>query len=454
MEEALMKILVFISDRFAPAHYRIFQPLTELKRFGVSFYCTPLFPSSPDRPGPDFNTLVEQVSNYDLCIVQRVINGDLIQTIKGACFLNNIPLLFEVDDDYLGLERSNPCYYSPALDSELLNKARELQIAGKYDELAPMIDELEAIREAGLQSYKRALALFDGITCTTPELRSTLLPYNKEIEVFPNQMETVHYYRDYNLEECDEKGNMKRVEHFGMVNIPSHYTKRDVNDGYKPILEDGKLVPLKLNRYGYSGTLSHRDDFMTIKEGLNKFAAKHAQKCHIVYMGDPWFYHQQEVFTGTKTEENPEGDGRQTRRQWIPETDIPTYIWNLRNLDAAYAPLFPVPFNQSKSDLKALEYASWGICPILPNFITYTRSFEHGKTALFYSTPDQFMQCLEWCEKNPTQMAQIGKNARQYVAKYRLESQHAKRRFKYYESVIAKFKKFKPLVPNKEKLVV
>lgn len=430
---------------------RIQQPFNELKKYGVELFSTPIFPSAPGVPGPNFEALVRQISRFDLVIVQRIVGYQEASLICAAAFQNSVPVCFETDDDYIHLETHNPVYWSTALGNPLLDKARKLQLEGNQEELNKIIPELEIIRQQGLEGYKRSLGLYDAITCTTEELAQTLRPHNRNVTVFENQMKNIFPERDLTIEESTEEGKMVTVDRLGMRSIPAFYYERDPKNKFAPVLKDGNPILHRVSRYGYSCTVSHRADFMTIHEGLMKVVEKWGDQMHMVYLGDPWFYRMQNLRSGLRSEENPEGDGRPNRRIHIQETDQDLYLLNLRNLDAGYCPLEPVVFNQSKSDLKAMEYAVWGACPILPRFCTYTRNFIEGKTAMFYSNNDEFFAVNDYLLSNPAAREHIGNNARQYIYEKRLEKDHVERRYHFYLDLINSKKKFKPLLPNKGK---
>jgi glycosyltransferase involved in cell wall biosynthesis len=407
------------------------------------------------------------MKEYDLVICQRLTNYDLCKFITDAAFLHGIPVVLETDDDYLHLSPGNPCYYGTNLNSELLDFARECQRNGEMEKLQGLMPQLEADRLAGLESYKRAIKLFDAVTVTTPELRATLLPYNKNVEVFGNNIEHVHWHKDHSLEQSTKDGKLVSKNLMGMYTVPSFFPERDPQN-FEPILQDGQMQIKRIYRVGYACTSSHMQDWSTVHEPWNSLINKWGDKAHFIYMGDPWFYKTQKAFTGGKHDKhtpecagyvnegyatgcnlNPEGDGRQNRRIHIPESTVPMYLLNSRALDCFIAPLEPTIFNMSKSDLKALEGASWGACPVLPDYVTYARFWEHGKTAMLYKNQREFVEILDYLLTNPAVMEQIGRNARQYVYEERLEKHHAERRFNFYKSIIESKKRLVPITPNK-----
>lgn len=458
-----LRVLVFQSDSAQCFKLRILQKYNELKRFGVEMDHTPIFPSLLGEPGPSFQALINQISRYDIVCVQRLTQLPEISTIVNACFYLGKACYFETDDDYCHLERHNPCYFSTALGDPLLEKARQLSKEGRQAEVDALLPQLEPIRLQGLANYKKALSLFDAVTVTTDELASTILPYNKNVHVFPNMMQRVFWEKDVTIEDSTMDGKMVRIDRMGMSTVPSYCFERDPKKNFEVVLKDGAPVRHLINSIGYSGTLSHYADWMTIDEGWNRLAEKWAPSAHFIYIGDPWFYRRQRVWSGPQhscnetcppycPQYNPEGDGRPTRRIHIQETDPDLYLLNMRNAKCAVAPLAPTIFNMAKSDLKAMESAVWGNCPILPRYITYTRTFVEGQTAMFYSNQEEFYNVANWLFENPAQREKIGANARQYIYQNRLEKDHI---HKYYEFLINLYNSKKPLVqlkPNKEKV--
>lgn len=449
--EPPFRVLVLCSDTQGCFYRRILQPFYELRRFNIEMDYTPILPSEPDKPGPSLNALVKLIKGYNLVVAQRIVSLELTRMIKSACFLAGVSVCHEVDDDYLGLEPGNPCYYGVSVHSELLDRARECQLNGRMEELEELMPILEKNRIQGLAEYKEALRLFDAILVTTNELKEALAPYNRNIYVLPNQVDRIYRNMlDHNLEQSDSQGKMQLYNKFGMYTVPSFYLERD-SQTFEPVMRNGDVECRTISKFGYSGTLSHRADFETIGEGYDRLVEKWANKVHFVYLGDPYFYRRQRSWTGTKTPDNPEGDGRPNRRIHIPESDPAMYHLNLRNLTFGLAPLTFCKFNAAKSELKALEYAMWGICPILPRFITYTRAFTENVNCVMYSNSDEFYKVSDYLLQNPIVGKELGKNAMGYVGAYRLEKHHAPRRAQILKEIASLNQPLRVLTPNRKK---
>ncbi len=285
------------------------------------------------------------------------------------------------------------------------------------------------------------------ITVTTEELKRTFYPYNKNIEVLPNNVEQVWEFRDHSPENAFySEGNSFLIKddnygvyidgtmHFGLATVPNHFIK-DTHQGN---------MAFQVPRVGYVGTPSHRgEDFVTIEYYWEKLIQKYNNQCWWVYIGDKYFW--------AKHEELRKSKNLQFRNLFIQQQPYDLYMMNYRNLDVAIAPLMPNMFNMSKSEIKAIEAASWGIPTVLPDYVTYNRSFKHGETALLYKNGKEFYEYTEELIHDPKLRAEIGKRARDYVKAERLEKHWAQKRFNIYKSLVDKTRRLEVYLTTKEK---
>jgi glycosyltransferase involved in cell wall biosynthesis len=393
-----IKILCINSDTGGCFKYRAEIPFNELKRYNVDFVAYPYLPNLHPQAGVNqLDYYLEFIKEYDLVVIQRCYLFDIAIQVRQACDILGIPFIFDTDDDYLNIPTHNPCY-------------SEMQKPGRTEE------------------FLKIIQMADYITVTTEELKRLYYRYNKNILVQPNNVENVHYYKDINGElERDENGNYKPYLKNGFYNIPA-------------FLKD-KTSARKLIRIGYSTNSTHRMDFKLISPAFFKVVKKLGAKAMVIYFGDPivdddkyppddWRHKRGECYIATKIA-CPEA----TVLSILPQQYCLYYL-NIRNLDIGIAPLETNLFNQSKSPIKAVEYASWGIPAVLPNYITYTREFEDGKTALFYSNLSGFEKALQTLIDNPVLREEIGNNAREHVKNNRLERLHAPARYNFYRSLI------------------
>lgn len=379
-------------------------PFQELKRYGVDM--TPL-PELPNDPwGQDFQDLLRLIAQYDLVVVQRTTTYAVMYKIREACDILRKPLVYETDDDYLHIPESNPCH------RDMCAPERQWE-------------------------YREMVKMADAVTVSTEQLKNVLYPYNKNIHVFPNNVESVFcgdwggVYKAYHKEEQNEQGNAVIRSNHGMVNVPAYF-EQTVIDGYtkKEVSKEKKRVI----RVGYTGTPTHKEDFETIKYVLDKLVDKYYKKIWLVFIGDRYFYDQMH-----------KGRGRVIP---IDNSNYHMYLYQIRNLDIGIAPLTPNIFNMSKSPIKAVEYGSWGIPAVLPNLITYNREFTNGKNALFYNNSREFSECLEELINNDSLRENLGRGARDHVQQNRLEKYHAKARYEFYRGLVESRPRFKMFVSD------
>lgn len=416
-----MKILCYLSDQFAPAIFTCLQPNRALVRYGVhvDYQCT--LPSLETAPGTSEQALLTQISRYDMVHLQRVTMLPIVKMIKNICHLLDKPLVGIFDDNYIHLEPSNPCFFSCSLTG-LPQTYRELINEGKTAEAEALVPALLQDRSQGLEQLKESLGLYDLLIVTTEELREAYLPYNKNIKVLSNNVEQVFPERDTTVETLDENGRFLIESKFGLVTVPGFYYETPE-----------KLA--RVLRIGYSGTETHRNDFdSTIRNSWTKLVKKYAADKWFIYIGDPYF---------AETSYYAEN----TRKIHIPAAAYETYRLNLRNLDIGIAPLSPTPFNMSKSDLKVMEYASWGIPSVAPDYITYSRNWQHGVNCLLYKNEAEFLEYTELLFTNEALRRKLGKNALAYVTENRMESMWAEKRYNIYCDLIASKPKFKTIQP-------
>lgn len=428
-----MKVLCFQADLGGCYIYRIKIPFDELKAYNVDIKSVPFIPNKPGVP--QFNYLIDVMKEYDLVILQRCYLKHIADQVSAVAKFLGIPLVFETDDDYLHLEPDNPAYYSI--------------IPPGVIEGNPSRAEMEMHRQKALEGYKDILRMADAVTVTTEELKHTILPYNRNVHVLPNNVVRTYEFRTYDPEHVFAENGKIPVANFtradnrvikeihGMYSIPSHF------------VDVGKQKMFQTPRIGYSGTMSHRgQDFNTIKQYWYKLIDKFSDSSWFVYIGDQFFYDEHDIYV----------KGRKNikfKNIHIPPSQYDLYMFHLRNLDIGIAPLALNNFNMSKSDIKAVELASWGVPCVLPKFITYTRNFVHGETCLTYSNGREFMECMETLIMDPKLRFEMGQKAQQYVENNRLEKHHAKRRYDIYRELVDNTYKLNIYEPvEKEKVEV
>ena len=375
-----MKALVFTGDSSGCFHYRCRIPFAELKRFGVETTFLLEIPNNTKNTGvADFAELCRFINQYDLIVLQRCYKYAIFKPIKDACEFVGKKLIFETDDYYLHIPKSNAC-------------SKELEKPGVKED------------------YIKIISQADLVTVSTQELKDILYLYNKNIEVLPNNVEQVscgfsgkpfRAYTPIRLE--DGKITLNQVQSF--VQVPTH-----------------NLTKERIIRVGYSGTPTHDEDFATIQYNLERVCKEYKNKIWLIFIGSDYFYKQMPKDLGVMMH--------------IPVSTYHSYMSHLRNLDIGLAPIAPNLFNMSKSPIKAIEYASWGTPAVLPNYITYKREFTHRENCLMYRNGGEFEELLSELIEDNMLREKLGTNARDYVLNNRLESLHAERRYQVYKKIV------------------
>lgn len=385
-----MNILVVHSDFGGCYNYRCDQPAREMVRQGIDTYFYPTLPIDPHES--DLGTLINFVAPFDVVVVQRTTNYMLFWMLRQACDVLGKRLVFETDDDYLNIPFHNPGFGQ----------------LGSPQKRAEFIKILQSA---------------DGIIVSTEELRRLYYVFNKNIKVFPNNVLRVHYHKDICTFEMLDNNKVAAAKHGGVLQFPSYF-----------IAPDGGRR--KLVRVGYTCTPTHRVDFETVSKEWFKFLKKYKGRVVPMYFGDQWFQEKHRRIMGDDN------------CVYLENQQYAQYINNIRNFDIGIAPLEVNTFNMSKSPIKAIEYASWGIPAVLPNLITYNREFTHRKNCLMYYNRQQFYDSLCELVENPKLRQELGDAARHHVAFNRVEQLHVDERvafFKELKSQSSELKIFSPV---------
>lgn len=115
--------------------------------------------------------------------------------------------------------------------------------------------------------------------------------------------------------------------------------------------------------------------------------------------------------------ELPAGQVRSTG--WI---DGAENVWRAIDFDIALAPLRPHVFNQSKSNLKALEAAALGIPIVASDCGPYPDFVEHGKTGFLVKRDHEWGKFLRELVNDDAMRDEMGRNAHEKARQWTLES--------------------------------
>jgi glycosyltransferase involved in cell wall biosynthesis len=182
------------------------------------------------------------------------------------------------------------------------------------------------------------------------------------------------------------------------------------------------LKPNKQLRVGWSGGVSHYEDWWAIKRPLNRLMKEFEFK--LVMVGAH--------FSGLIDKENRH---LVEVEDWLPFKGH-SYRMMCMDLDVAIIPLADLPFNNYKSSVKWYEMSAMGVPSVVSKITPYKEDFEEGKTALGYNSPKEFEHALRKLLTKPQTRKKIGFNARKWVERNRDARKCAKMWTDAYKSIL------------------
>jgi glycosyltransferase involved in cell wall biosynthesis len=190
---------------------------------------------------------------------------------------------------------------------------------------------------ARLQTHIFGMRNANLITVTTPKLAEYARSYNNNVAILPNLI------------------NFERW--------------------WKP-----RFVHSRNLRIGWSGGISHYEDWHTIKDQLNRLMNKH--QFTLVIAGNS--------FDGLI---EPHNKHLVEVHDWVPFKGH-SYRMMCLNLDIAIIPLADLPFNHYKSPIKFLEFSAMGVASVVADIGPY-HNVATADTAALYKNPIEFSNMLE-----------------------------------------------------------
>jgi len=153
---------------------------------------------------------------------------------------------------------------------------------------------------------------------------------------------------------------------------------------------------------GWAGGQSHLPDWAHAAEWIRPVLRQHADvDFHFVGADYSPLLHHPCLWTG-----------------W--DDDIWSYYRSI-DFDIGIAPLSPIPFNRSKSHLKALEYAAMGIPVVASDMEPYRDLVVDGVTGYLVSTPEQWDKRLTELIHDEAARTEMGAAARKRAAEFTIQ---------------------------------
>jgi tetratricopeptide (TPR) repeat protein len=185
-------------------------------------------------------------------------------------------------------------------------------------------------------------------------------------------------------------------------------------------------------RLGWAGSAGHTEDLRQIEPVIAALLRRYPQ-ASFSFMGNERQF--EEVF----------GRLPQAQRRYTKPGTLDAYYTFLEGLDIGLAPLLPNPYNECRSDVKFVEYASRGVVPVLSAVTPYLQHVVHGETGFLYRSAPDLEQVLGRLVTDARLRTKVAGQAFDYVRRARLESQHAESRLALYRGLAAEAPPHQPL---------
>jgi len=222
-----------------------------------------------------------------------------------------------------------------------------------------------------IECMEQNIRVADMVTVTNQYLADQVNKLNSNTKILPNFIEEQLTYLP---------------KHDIIIPIDDKGTTENISEKYVTI--------------GYTSSPTHQADFNLVKEHLALLQLKHE---NVIY-----------IFLG----EEPYPVPRYVNLGWFQ--DIGEYYHNV-NFDIGIAPLTKSTFNNSKSYLKALEYAAKGIPVVASDEPPYHDFVKHGETGFLAKQPYQFGRYLRDLVNDQAMREEMGAKAREYAREFTIE---------------------------------
>lgn len=349
-----LKIISLPCDDGGCGWYRIRQPFEMLKRF------TPHDTHVISNTSDDMMAVLKALSIADVIVYRQGAEGGvpaLKQAISDFWFQQKQPpkkqkWVLDIDDN---IELISPYseHYQEYGTQEVFDKnlGRWLWKDGesKFD---------LGKNRIRVESLLRGMSLADMITTTTEKLADYARGYNQNVAVLPNCVNTERWWH---------------------LNIKPN-------------------EPL---RVGWSGGISHYEDWYSIRGPLNKLMREF--KFKLIMVGSD--------FSGIIDEDNR---SLVELYDWVPFKGH-SYRMMCMALDFAIIPLANLPFNHYKSSVKWYEMSAMGIPSVVSNVQPYSNDVIHDKTGMLYKNGKEFYDSVHQMITRPAVRLHMGQEARKWV---------------------------------------
>lgn len=217
----------------------------------------------------------------------------------------------------------------------------------------------EDIRDAA----SHAIEVSDMVTCTTVPLAEVLSEYNSNVRVLPNL-------------------------------IPGWVCDAERKRRDRPAI-------------GWAGGASHGVDVGQLVSPVRRFLKRFPE----------WDLR----LAGTDYRPTFKAGKRAVFSKWVHVTDDDRAYFTSPDWDIGLAPLAPTRFNESKSNIKALEYAALGIPVIASDSAPYRDFVRHGETGFLVRYDHEWLSYMSELASDGALREKMGAAAREQARKWTIE---------------------------------
>lgn len=211
------------------------------------------------------------------------------------------------------------------------------------------------------ESVRRCLRLCDMVTVTNEHIAETVRPYNDNVRILPN------------------------------------HVKADLLTLNRPKAERLTI--------GYAGGTTHLIDLVEIDDVLKRVLTDNPQ-IDLHFMGFDW---------------SPLMRSLRGRCRWTTwNRDVGAYYKKV-DFDIAVAPSADIPFNRSKTWIRALEMAAMGVPVVASNRLPYSDFVVDGKTGFLVNSDDEWRARLTDLIHDAGMRAELGAAAKEQAANWTIE---------------------------------
>lgn len=176
---------------------------------------------------------------------------------------------------------------------------------------------------------------------------------------------------------------------------------------------------------GWGGSSGHAEDLIYIAETITAICNRHPHAI-FSFMGNREQYDI--IFASIK----------ENQRIFTAPGTLSEYYQFLETLDIGIATMLDTPYNQCRSDIKFVEYASRGVVPVLSAITPYKKHAVHGTNAFLFKDNNELEEILGDLIANPYLRRDVADNAFTYVEEKRMEDQNAENRVSFYKKLCMK----------------